>query len=83
MQDESNILFGRKMINMQNIKLKIYPSIGRGSYTVEIERPNWINNLNRKNEYINAWVKDCLVNVDHWEYFYHWEALGEDGKGND
>ena len=51
---------------MENIVIiKIYPSIGRGSYEVHIDVPGWVKRLDM---YIQAWIDDSLINVKSWEY---------------
>lgn len=46
-------------------KIRVFPSIGRGSYIVQLEIPKWVKNLE---DYINNWIEDDLINVDHWEF---------------
>lgn len=45
--------------------IRIYPSFGYGSYKVTIGIPNWVKRLD---DFIEAWLIDNIINLDHWEY---------------
>ena len=51
------------------VGIRVYPSIGRGSYEVRIDVPDWVRDLD---DYIETWMTDDLINVDHWEYIDKW-----------
>ena len=68
--DKSTILWRYIMYHYNNgiEQIRVYPSIGYGSYIVQLEIPSWISSEDDARKFIDQWTKDLLKNVERWEY---------------